>query len=93
MIQLVLILQIKLQAFQKSLQRNCTNKMRMKQKYQKKDIYLQKKGNTLLMNYNQYNNIIMEYQKITNFSENTPNQLAKFKTKNWIEINDQSREV
>ena len=65
----------------------------MKQKDQKKDIYLQKKGNTLLMNYNQYNNIIMEYQKITNFSDNTPNQLAKFKTKNWIEINDQSREV
>ena len=24
---------------------------------------------------------------------NTPNQLSKFKTKNWIEINDQSREV
>ena len=25
--------------------------------------------------------------------DNTPNQLSKFKTKNWIEINDQSREV
>ena len=45
------------------------------------------------MNYNQYNNIIMEYQKIKIFSDNTPNQLAKFKTKNWVEINDLSREV
>ena len=70
----------------------------MKQKYQKKDIYFQKlmnynQCNTLLMNYNQYNNIIMEYQKIKIFSDNTPNQLAKFKIKNWVEINDLSREV
>ena len=35
----------------------------------------------------------MEYQKIINLLENTPNQLSKFRTKNWIEINDQSREV
>ena len=33
----------------------------------------------------------MEYQKIINFLSNTPNQLPKFRTKNWIEINDQSR--
>ena len=25
--------------------------------------------------------------------DNTPNQLSKFKTKNWIQINDQSRGV
>ena len=36
--------------FQKSLLRNCTHKMRIKQKYQKKNAYLQKKGNKLLMN-------------------------------------------
>ena len=33
---------------------------------------------------------MMEYQKIINLLDNTPNQLSKFKTKNWIEINDQS---
>ena len=33
----------------------------------------------------------MEYQKIINLLGNTPNQLSKFRTKNWIEINDQSR--
>ena len=35
----------------------------------------------------------MEYQKIINLLDNTPNQLSKFRTKTWIEINDQSREV
>ena len=35
----------------------------------------------------------MEYQKIINFLDNTPNQLSKFRTKNWIQINDQSRAV
>ena len=35
----------------------------------------------------------MEYQKIINLLDNTLNQLSKFKTKNWIEINDQSRGV
>ena len=30
----------------------------------------------------------MEYQKITNFLDNAPNQPAKFRTKNWAEIND-----
>ena len=33
----------------------------------------------------------MEYQKIINLSENTPNQLSKFRTKNWVNINDESR--
>ena len=30
----------------------------------------------------------MEYHKIINFLDNTSNQLTKFRTKNWIEIND-----
>ena len=30
----------------------------------------------------------MEYQKIINLLDNTPNQPYKFRTKNWIEIND-----
>ena len=32
----------------------------------------------------------MEYQKITNLLDNASNQPSKFRTKNWIEINDQS---
>ena len=44
------------------------------------------------MNENWYN-IIMEYQKIINFLDNTLNQLSKFVTKNWIEISDQPRRV
>ena len=35
----------------------------------------------------------MEYQKIINLFDNTPNQLFKFRIKNWIDINDQSRGV
>ena len=30
----------------------------------------------------------MEYQKIINLLYNTPNELSKFKTENWIKIND-----
>ena len=32
----------------------------------------------------------MEYQKIINLSDNTPNQLTKFRTRNLAEINDDS---
>ena len=32
----------------------------------------------------------MEYQKIILLLDNTRNQLSKFKTKNWVEINDES---
>ena len=33
----------------------------------------------------------MEYQKIADFSDNTSNQPSKFKTRNLVEINDESR--
>ena len=33
----------------------------------------------------------MGYKKIVSLLGNTSNQISKFKTKNWIEINDQSR--
>ena len=33
----------------------------------------------------------MEDQKIINLLSNTANQPTKFRTKNWVEINDQSR--
>ena len=35
----------------------------------------------------------MEYQKIVNLFDNTSNQLSKFRTKNWIEMNDQPRGI
>ena len=38
-----------------------------------------------------YNSIIMEHQKIINLLENTPNQPSKFRTKNLVWVNDESR--
>ena len=35
----------------------------------------------------------MEYQKIANLIDDTSNQPFKFRTKNWVEINDESRGV
>ena len=36
----------------------------------------------------------MEYQKIANLlDDNKSNQPSKFRTKNWVEINDESRET
>ena len=32
----------------------------------------------------------MEYQKIINLLGNTPNQPSKFRTGNWVEVNDES---
>ena len=33
----------------------------------------------------------MEHQKMINLLGNTPNQPTKFRTKNWVEVNDESR--
>ena len=33
----------------------------------------------------------MEYKKIINLIDNTPNQPTNFRTKRWVEINDDSR--
>ena len=33
----------------------------------------------------------MEYQKLTNLSLNTPSQSSKFRARNWVQINDDSR--
>ena len=35
----------------------------------------------------------MEYQKVANLLDNASNQPIKFRTKNWVEINDESRGV
>ena len=33
----------------------------------------------------------MEYQKIANLLDSASNQPSKFRTRNWVEINDESR--
>ena len=33
----------------------------------------------------------MEYQKIANLLDSAPNQPSKFRTRNWVEINDEPR--
>ena len=33
----------------------------------------------------------MEYQKISNLLNNESNQPSKFRTRNWVEINDEAR--
>ena len=33
----------------------------------------------------------MEYRKIVNMIDDTSNQPSKFRTRNWVEINDESR--
>ena len=35
----------------------------------------------------------MEYQKIINLLENTTHQPTKFRTKNWVKINDDARGI
>ena len=65
--------------------------MSIVKKYLKKDLYLQRKDRKLLMIRDYYDNKIMEYQKIIDLLDNTPNQPSKFKTKNWVEINDDER--
>ena len=35
----------------------------------------------------------MEYQKIISLLDNIPNQPTKFRTKNWVEINDDARQT
>ena len=34
----------------------------------------------------------MEYQKIANFLVSTSNQPSKFRTRNWVDVNDESKE-
>ena len=56
----------------------------------KKDLYLSKKDNKIidkLKLVQQYNNGISKNRKF----DNETNQPSKFRTRNWIEINDESR--
>ena len=54
-------------------------------------MYLQKKDIKLLTIKDYYNNITMEYQKIMKLLDNTANQPAKFRTKNWVKTKDDPR--
>ena len=40
-----------------------------------------------------YIHIIMEYHNMINSIDNKSNQSSKFRTKNWVEINDELREA
>ena len=55
------------------------------QKYQNKDIYLQKKDKKLWIK------LIMEYQKIIKLLGYSPNQPTNFRTKNQVELSDDVR--
>ena len=35
---------------------------------------------------------MMEYEKIINLLDDTTNQPPKFRTRNWVELNDKSKE-
>ena len=35
--------------------------------------------------------MIMDYKKIVNLLDNTPNQPTRCRTQNWVKINDESR--
>ena len=35
--------------------------------------------------------MITQYKEIINLLDNTPSQPSKFRTKNWVEINDDAR--
>ena len=37
--------------------------------------------------------MMMEYEKITNLSDNPSNQPSTFSIKNWVEVNDDSRKA
>ena len=67
--------------------------MSMIKKYLEKDIIPQKKDRKLLIIWDWYNSIIMKYQKIINLLDNTLNQPFKFRTKNWVEVNDDETDI
>ena len=63
----------------------------MKKIYQKKDISPEKRQ--YIIHELRLANTIMEYQKITNLLDNTSNQPFNSRTKQLVEINDQSKGV
>ena len=54
----------------------------------KRYIYLKDKATNYWWIKSYYNSIIMEYQKIANLLNDESNKPSKFRTRNWVEIND-----
>ena len=77
---------IRLRGFQKIynkiIQREL--KMVMIKKYLKKDMYLKKKDEKLLMNWHWNNSIIMQYQKIINLIDNKIAEAVADSYDGWI---------
>ena len=64
--------------------------MKKIKKYLKIYIYLQEKVKKFNYDKISYDSIIMEYKKIINWLQGAPNQPSKFRTKTWVELNDES---
>ena len=72
-------------------QQNNSEKMSIIKKYLKKDLYLYiSRGKAVNYWWSEINiiDIAMQYKRIIDLLTNTPNQSSKFRTKNWVEIND-----
>ena len=78
---------IELQKSQKRHHRIIHKQMK-KRKYLEKHIYLQKKDWNIKTSKNN-----MDFQTIINLLGDITNQPSKFRTRNWIEINDKSRGI
>ena len=53
-------------------------------------IYIYPEKKQKVIDYLRLINIIMKYHKIVNLLDYTPDQRSKFRTKNWVETNDNS---
>ena len=56
-------------------------------------MHLSKKDNKLLINRSYHSSVIMEYQKIANLLKDESNQPSKFRRRNWVKINEESRGI
>ena len=81
-------LPIKLQKFPEIHYSIIQRQLKVKKKKLIYYIYIRNKHRKLLVVEGEYNNIIIEYQKIINPIDNIPSQPSKFRTENWTEIND-----
>ena len=56
-----------------------------------KERYISPKERRKIIDELKLTNVIIEYQKIANLIDDTSNQPSKFRTRNWVEINEESR--
>ena len=68
-----------------------TKSKKRKKKKDKKSTCHQKKESKLLITWNCFDTIWkMEYQKINNLLDTTPDEITRFTTKKWVEVHNQS---